>query len=148
MSTTDETNAARQGSESNDLLGPEPERAAFARWCRENGHGELDDMLTPLDRSLRALMWPVWQGAAASVRSRDATPDQIIELSEALQVRRILEQIKEVAALHPAADMPTPYQAAWQACCEEIFYRATGEQWHMDEDTEKFCRRPANDSRA
>jgi hypothetical protein len=55
-------------------LGPEPERAAFARWCRENGHGELDDMLTPLDCSLRALMWPVWQGAVAAERERWAAP--------------------------------------------------------------------------
>jgi hypothetical protein len=51
-------------------LGLAPEREAFARWCRENGHGELDDMLTPLDRSLRALMWPVWQGAVAAERER------------------------------------------------------------------------------
>lgn len=51
---------------------PDPERAAFARWCRENGHGELDDMLTPLDRSLRALMWPVWQGAMAAGLERCA----------------------------------------------------------------------------
>jgi hypothetical protein len=127
---------------------PDPERAAFALWCRENGHGELDDMLTPLDRSLRSLMWPVWQGAVASARARDATPDQVIDLAEALQVRRILEEIKKVAALHPADDVPTMYQAAWQACCEEIFYRATGEQWHMDEDAGKFMRRAANEPRA
>lgn len=63
-----------------------------------------------------------------------APSDQVIELAEALQVRRILEAIKAVAALHPAADLPTPFQAAWAACCEEIFYRATGEQWNMDED--------------
>lgn len=70
MNTTEDTNAARRGSGSNDQLGQAPERAAFARWCRENGHGELDDMLTPLDRSLRALMWPVWQGAMAAERER------------------------------------------------------------------------------
>lgn len=68
--SNDNTPAADRGSECNAELGPEPERAAFSRWCRENGHGELDDMLTPLDRSLRALMWPVWQGAVASERER------------------------------------------------------------------------------
>ena len=72
MNSTEDTNAARRGSGSNDQLGQAPERAAFARWCRENGHGELDDMLTPLDRSLRALMWPVWQGAMAAERERCA----------------------------------------------------------------------------
>ena len=82
-----------------------------------------------------------------SERERDATPDQIIELAEALQVRRILEEIKNVAKIHPAADMPTPFQSAWQQCCEEIFYRATGEQWHMDDDAKKFAR-AANDAKA
>lgn len=68
--SNDQTPAADRGSELSDQLGQAPERAAFARWCRENGHGELDDMLTPLDRSLRALMWPVWQGAMAAERER------------------------------------------------------------------------------
>lgn len=44
----------------------------FERWCRENGHGELDDMLMPLDRSLLALMWSVWQGAVTAERERAA----------------------------------------------------------------------------
>ena len=65
---------------------------------------------------------------------RDAAPDEVIELTAALEIRAILEQIKEVAATVHAATLPTPFQAAWQGCCEEIFYRATGKQWHMDED--------------
>lgn len=72
-----------------------------------------------------------------------ATVDELIELSAALEKRRILEEIKKVAELRPADDMPTPFQAAWQQCCEEIFYRATGEQWHMDEDASKFTKNHA-----
>lgn len=66
--------------------------------------------------------------------------DQAIELAGAMEVRRILEAIKTIAQVHPADDMPTPYQAAWQSCCEEIFYQATNEQWHMDEDADRFKR--------
>jgi endonuclease/exonuclease/phosphatase family metal-dependent hydrolase len=79
------------GVGSSEGLGPAaPERAAFARWCRENGHGELDDMLTPLDRSLRALMWPVWQGAVAAERER---------------LRAIL---REAVAVRDGPDWPLP----------------------------------------
>lgn len=83
--------------------------------------------------------------AAGAARSADTSgaPDQVIELAEALQVRHILEEIKKVVAIHPAAEMPTPFQAAWQSCCEEIFYRATGCQWHMDEDATRFGREAA-----
>jgi hypothetical protein len=73
--------------------------------------------------------------------SREIQPgDTIIELAGALEVRRILEEIKEVATLHQAEEMPTPIHSAWQTCCEEIFYRATGRQWHMDEDAARFSR--------
>ncbi len=68
----------------------------------------------------------------------DVSDDEVLALAEALETRRILEQIKEVALLHPLADMPTEFQSAWQTCCEEIFYRATGCQWHMDEDESRF----------
>lgn len=78
----------------------------------------------------------------ASVRladpARDITQDEVIELAEALQVRAILEEIKSVAKLHKSDEIPTPFQAAWQQCCEEIFFRATGCQWHMDEDDARF----------
>lgn len=66
--------------------------------------------------------------------ARDAEHDEVIELTAALEIRAILEQIKQVAATVHAATLPTPFQAAWQGCCEEIFFRATGKQWHMDED--------------
>lgn len=72
------------------------------------------------------------------------TRDEVIELAESLETRRILEEIKVVAALHPLDAMPTQFQSAWRACCEEIFYRATGCQWHMDEDARRFTR-AAND---
>lgn len=77
--------------------------------------------------------------------SNETTPDEIIAVAEALQVRRILEEIKEVASLHPADEMPTPFQSAWQQCCEEIFFRATGGEWHMGDDERRFSR-AANDS--
>ena len=73
--------------------------------------------------------------------------DEVSELAEAMETRRISEEIKAVATLHPLDDMPTPYQAAWRACCEEIFYRATGYRWHMDEDARRFTR-AANDAGA
>ena len=92
-------------------------------------------------RGLIAGQWAAWQAARSADTS--GAPDQIIELAEALQVRHILEEIKKVVAIHPAAEMPTPFQAAWQSCCEEIFYRATGCQWHMDEDATRFGREAA-----
>lgn len=135
---------------------PDPERAAFEADFAESRRGRgvakrptferLGDDTYADDHTQRH--WWTWQKGSAWRREYDATPDQIIELTEALQVRRILEEIKKVAAIHPAADMPTPFQSAWHGACEEIFYRATGEQWHMDEDAEKFSRRPANDPRA
>jgi len=67
-----------------------------------------------------------------------ATQDEVLALAGALEVRRILEEIKKVAEIYPADDMPTPFQSAWQGCCQEIFHRATGGAWHMDEDAEKF----------
>lgn len=114
----------------------------------------IDDM-TAAKAKLRELEGrepEVWQYATGAValamhkallvgREIDATQDQIIELAEALEMRRILEEIKMVAAIHPPAYMPTPFQAAWQGCCEEIFYRATGKQWHMDEDAARFALR-------
>jgi hypothetical protein len=42
------------------------ERQAFEAWCAANGHGTLDDMVAPLDRSMRALMWGAWQAARAA----------------------------------------------------------------------------------
>lgn len=75
----------------------------------------------------------------------EVTTDDLIDLAGALEVRRILEEIKKVAGMFPLDDMPTPFQAAWQQCCEELFFRATGEQWHLDEDAERFAR-AANDS--
>ena len=117
---------------------PDPERAAFDRWFAA----------ATFETMGKDWQWSAWQAGSAWRREHDATPDQIIELSEALQVRHILEEVKKVAAIHPATDMPTPFQAAWQQCCEEIFFRATGEEWHMDEDADRFARRPANDPRA
>lgn len=79
----------------------DPERAAFARWCRENGHGELDDMLTPLDRSLRALMWPVWLGAVAAERERCAKIVDVPPGTEAWEViggEEGLTMLRELAA--------------------------------------------------
>jgi hypothetical protein len=108
--------------------------------------GWYDSGQRPLDapRSAHIGGIPVeWRPLYASPPTQqpaEATSDQIIELAGALEIRRILEAIKDVAKLCPADDMPTPFQSAWQGCCEEIFYRATGYQWHMDEDETKFHR--------
>lgn len=48
----------------------EPEREAFERWCADNGHGTLDDMMMPMDRALKNLLWTAWQ--AADARWQDA----------------------------------------------------------------------------
>lgn len=45
-----------------ELTGVIEGREAFARWCEGSG----------LDRSLRALIWLVWQGAVAAERERIA----------------------------------------------------------------------------
>lgn len=42
-----------------------PEREAFERWCADNGHGTLDDMMMPMDRALKNLLWTAWQAADA-----------------------------------------------------------------------------------
>lgn len=74
-----------------------------------------------------------------------ATDDEVLALAVALETRRILEHIKVVAATQPIDEMPTPYQSAWHGACEEIFYRATGQQWHMDEDATRFDRAALQD---
>lgn len=73
-------------------------------------------------------------GCAPPPVAAPTADDEAVELAAALEIRAILEQIKEVAAVYPVDDMPTPFQSAWRGCCEEIFYRATGRQWHMDDD--------------
>lgn len=70
----------------------------------------------------------------------DRKNNQAIELAAAMEIRRFLEEIKAVAALQPLDAAPTPYQAAWRGCCEEMFFRATGNRWHMEEDSGRFFR--------
>lgn len=68
----------------------------------------------------------------------DRKNNQAIELAGAMEIRRILEEIKAVAALQPFDASPTPYHAAWRGCCEEMFFRATGNHWHMEDDFGRF----------
>ena len=70
----------------------------------------------------------------------DRKNNQAIDLTGAMEIRRVLEEIKAVAALQPLDASPTPYQAAWRGCCEEVFFRATGNRWHMEEDSGRFFR--------
>lgn len=44
----------------------------------------------------------------------DRKNSQAIEPAAAMEIRRILEEIKAVAALQPLDAAPTPYQAAWR----------------------------------
>ena len=46
-----------------------PEREAFERWCADNGHGTLDDMMMPMDRALKSLLWTAWQAGTAWQRA-------------------------------------------------------------------------------
>lgn len=55
---------------------PPLERADFDRWCEANGHGTVDDVLAPLDRSLRAMMWSAWQARAALAAQQGAQVPQ------------------------------------------------------------------------
>jgi hypothetical protein len=120
------------------------ERELFEAWAVTESFNidrHYDDAGGEYHRVTTRWAWMAWQAARSADTS--GAPDQVIELAEALQVRHILEEIKKVVAIHPAAEMPTPFQAAWQSCCEEIFYRATGCQWHMDEDATRFGREAA-----
>lgn len=38
----------------------------FDEWCAANGHGGIDDMLMPLERSMKALMKSAWNAAVAA----------------------------------------------------------------------------------
>jgi hypothetical protein len=54
---------------SNDQAGPMvAAREAFERWCADNGHGTLDDMMMPLDRALKNLLWTAWEAGYAAQR--------------------------------------------------------------------------------
>jgi hypothetical protein len=74
---TDDATPREVGSHAG--LGLAREREAFKRWCHDNGHGGLDDTLTPLDRALHVLMWTVWLGAVNAEQKRSA------KLRDALQ---------------------------------------------------------------
>ncbi len=41
------------------------ERAEFDAWAAKNGYGIDDDMLAPMDKSLKALLWGAWKARAA-----------------------------------------------------------------------------------
>lgn len=111
------------------------ELMALAKAAMEAYAGQSPEESAKAEAALASAIAEVVQEADAS--------DEVIELAGALEVRRILESIKEVAAIHPADEVPTPFQAAFASACEEIFYRATGCQWHMDEDAERFSRSAA-----
>lgn len=52
----------------------EAERVKFEAWCAANGHGTLDDMMMPLDRALKNLLWSAWQGRAMHDAAPSAEP--------------------------------------------------------------------------
>lgn len=71
------TNSERDSMSDMKLTPREPtpemvkaERVKFEAWCSANGHGTLDDMMMPLDRALKNLLWSAWQARAM----HDATP--------------------------------------------------------------------------
>lgn len=85
------------------------ERAAFEAWSEANGHGTIDDMLGPLDRILRNLLWSSWQARAAL----SAPPEEIKTLGltiEALQntLRARNEEIQMLRNLYCEAESSKP----------------------------------------
>ena len=116
---------------------PEPKWCAY---CQKDTHSSRECWSQHQEYALKAPLLAEIDRLKAQVAElqKDATPDQIIELTQALEIRRILEEIKEAASIMPQSDMPTQFASGWHEACAEIFYRATGCQWHMDEDDEKF----------
>lgn len=68
----------------------EAERVKFEAWCAANGHGTLDDMMMPLDRALKNLLWSAWQGRAMH-DAAPSVPSVEQELLEALETLMQLE---------------------------------------------------------
>lgn len=63
-----------------------------------------------------------------------ATPDQVIDLACALEQRRALHIVAEVAALQIGgadSQTPTPFQAGYALACEEICTRLRTQQWEL-----------------
>lgn len=114
--------------ELNQLLGI-AQQAELGRLITRDG---LPDMWHGAD------ITALWKFADLIGADADRKNNQAIDLAGAMEIRRILEEIKAVAALQPLDATPTPYQAAWLACCEEIFFRATGNRWHMEDDFGRF----------
>jgi hypothetical protein len=120
-------------------------RNAFEAWARQTEPWPFHDFTrdsTYFEDGYKevelSLMWQAWQ-AAHDRANQPAATDEVIDVAVALEIRRVLEEVKSVSAIHPCADMPTPFQSGYQQACEEIFYRVTGQRWHMDEDAAKFA---------
>jgi hypothetical protein len=45
------------------------QKEQFEAWCAANGHGTNDDLMMPLDRSLKALLWTAYQAGHAAARA-------------------------------------------------------------------------------
>lgn len=66
--------------------------------------------------------------------SAEATPDEVIDLACALEQRRALHIVAEVAALQIGgadSQTPTPFQAGYALACEEIGTRLRTQQWEL-----------------
>lgn len=59
---------ARAISGSHVATVPDTERIAFDAWAAAHGFG-IDDMLDPLDRAVKALLWTAWRDRAALARA-------------------------------------------------------------------------------
>lgn len=81
----------------------------------------------------------LWSGASGCcvAPKRDEqmiqpTTEECIALAQALEQRRALGIVEQVAALPVGgkdADAPTPFQAGYQLACEEILHRLRTEVW-------------------
>jgi hypothetical protein len=74
---TEQTLPAAAGPVLSEGLGPMvTAREAFERWCADNGHGTLDDLMMPLDRALKNLLWTAWQAGYSAHRGRTGVTDE------------------------------------------------------------------------
>ncbi len=93
--STDNANAARRGSESNDLLGLAPERAAFEAWFGEDGKWPSAVRRSGEGYTLAAAQsaWVAWRAAWATSTNRCAAVAAKYGRSDSCVAQQIADEI-------------------------------------------------------